>query len=320
MSHFARIFAVSALLVAATGVFADQDPVPLGLGGLDVLNVAPANTPVPASSASPAGDPFVDVFQSLRTMGVDQTFLAELMHDSDLKYDEVFIQRNLLNFLEKDNYRVFLTKNSVNACRKFLTANTNSLKFCQKKYGVPKEVITALLWVETKHGHDLGRYHVASIFMNLALSSQQAILDRAVKEALSRAPATGKEADALKAKVSAAGRRKAAWATEQLVALSQMRQKYGIDVKALKGSYSGAFGIPQFVPTSFMQWAADGDGDGKIDLFGAPDAICSVANYLKTNGWGRSASSHKRAVYNYNRSDDYGKAVLGLARKLKGLD
>jgi len=256
----------------------------------------------------------------LRDQGVDAAFLDDLSRDSDLKYDEEFIQRNLLNFLEKDNYRVFLTKNSVAACKKFLTVNAEPLKHCEKKYGVPKEVITALLWVETKHGHDLGHYHVAGIFMNLALSDQKDILDRALKEALLRAPATGKGAVALKAKVLATAKRKAAWATQQLIALSQMHQKYGIDVKILRGSYSGAFGIPQFVPTSFMQWAADGDGDGKIDLFDAPDAICSVANYLKINGWAHSAASHRRAIYNYNRSDDYGHAVLTLARKLKSVN
>jgi membrane-bound lytic murein transglycosylase B len=96
-----------------------------------------------------------------------------------------------------------------------------------------------------------------------------------------------------------------------------MKQRDGVDVKHLKGSYSGAFGIPQFVPTSFMQWGADGDGDGKIDLFSEADAICSVANYLKINGWAHSKASHRRAIYNYNRSDDYGQAVLGLANKLR---
>jgi membrane-bound lytic murein transglycosylase B len=296
----------------------------LGLGGLDQPDQVPgstANPPATTASATPAGEPtaelFNTIYSSLQEQGIPKEFIDELAKDPGLQFDEKFIRRNLLNFLQEDNYRIFLTKESVSKCRLFLRTNAVPLKHCEKKFKVPKEVITALLWVETKHGHDLGRHHLASVFMNLALADRQEILDRAIKEAHERSPATGKASDALNAKVKAAAKRKSAWAKNQLVALAQMHKDYGIDVKALKGSYSGAFGMPQFVPESFVQWAADGDDDGKIDLFNTADAICSVANYLKTNGWGKSAGSHRKAVYHYNHSSDYGTAVLTLARKLK---
>jgi membrane-bound lytic murein transglycosylase B len=259
---------------------------------------------------------FSSVYKSLLDQGVDAGFLQELARDDGLQFDEKFIRSNLLNFLNKDNYRIFLTRKSVKTCRDFMRENAAALKACEKKYGIPKEVITSLLWVETKHGRDLGRHHLPSVFMNLALADHPDVLHRALDEAKDRAPAAGRSVDETFTKVRAAAKRKSAWAMEQLVALGKMHKAHAINVKSLKGSVSGAFGIPQFIPTSYLSWSADGDGDGKVDLFVPADAICSVANYLKINGWGSSQASWRRAIYHYNRSDDYGQAVLGLAKKL----
>ena len=81
----------------------------------------------------------------------------------------------------------------------------------------------------------------------------------------------------------------------------------------MKGSWAGALGFPQFMPAS-LQWAEDGDGDGKIDLFDMDDSIASVGRYLKEHGF---AKSPQRAVWDYNHEDAYVQGVLAFAAALK---
>ncbi len=75
--------------------------------------------------------------------------------------------------------------------------------------------------------------------------------------------------------------------------------------------------MAQFIPSSYLELAIDGDGDGRVDLFDASDAICSVGNFLKRKGWNASEASHEKALYEYNRSSDYGQTILKLAEKLR---
>lgn len=93
--------------------------------------------------------------------------------------------------------------------------------------------------------------------------------------------------------------------------LVQSKQK-GIDPKSIKGSWAGAIGIPQFMPAS-MKYAADGNGDGRIDLNTMPDAIMSIANYLKENGY--HTKGRQTAVKRYNPDDVYVKGVLLYSEK-----
>lgn len=86
----------------------------------------------------------------------------------------------------------------------------------------------------------------------------------------------------------------------------------------IQGSWAGAFGLCQFIPTSFILFGVDGDGDGRIDLFNEPDAIMSTANYLSTHGYGASSKSRLRAAKSYNPGDkEYGKAVIAYAKKFR---
>jgi membrane-bound lytic murein transglycosylase B len=86
-----------------------------------------------------------------------------------------------------------------------------------------------------------------------------------------------------------------------------------VNVFALKGSWAGAFGLSQFLPSSFLRLALDGNGDGNIDLFSLPDAAHSVGNYLKGHGWTSSPEAQHKAVFGYNNSTKYVEAVLTLA-------
>lgn len=90
-----------------------------------------------------------------------------------------------------------------------------------------------------------------------------------------------------------------------------------IDPFSVKGSVAGAFGIPQFIPTSFYHFAIDGDYDGQIDLFNDADAIMSVARYLDENGWGRTEAEKRRAIYAYNHDQGYVNAVMAFAKSIE---
>jgi membrane-bound lytic murein transglycosylase B len=89
-----------------------------------------------------------------------------------------------------------------------------------------------------------------------------------------------------------------------------------MNVVDLRGSWAGAFGYPQFLPSSYLKWAVDGDNDGDIDLYTIADAAFSIGNYLKSNGWSVKPSARKNAIHHYNNSDAYVKAVYTLANKL----
>ena len=86
----------------------------------------------------------------------------------------------------------------------------------------------------------------------------------------------------------------------------------------MKGSWAGAFGIPQFVPSSYVKYGADGNGDGAVDLYNLADALASMANYLRSFGWSdQDPVKKKEAVYAYNHCDNYVQAVFAYARALK---
>jgi hypothetical protein len=86
----------------------------------------------------------------------------------------------------------------------------------------------------------------------------------------------------------------------------------------IKGSYAGAFGIGQFLPSSYLRYAVDGNRDGKKDLYHTADALHSVANYLKAHG-ARMNNEHsqKQAILAYNRDGHYLRSVLSVAKIIK---
>ena len=85
-----------------------------------------------------------------------------------------------------------------------------------------------------------------------------------------------------------------------------------------RGSYAGAFGMPQFIPSSYLRWGADGNRDGRVYLNQIPDALFSVAAYLKAHGWTEDADVEqmRRSVWEYNHSPEYVEAIFAVCRAL----
>jgi membrane-bound lytic murein transglycosylase B len=105
----------------------------------------------------------------------------------------------------------------------------------------------------------------------------------------------------------------------EVLALFKLAKEQQINLLNLKGSFAGAFGIPQFLPSTFINHAVDGNGDGIISLFDMSDSIFSVANYLMHEGWKDNASQKEKesVIWQYNHSEPYIGTVLYVAGELE---
>ena len=148
--------------------------------------------------------------------------------------------------------KLFLTEKRIGGGQRFMDDNTEALRRAKSRYGVPKEMITAIIGIESAYGVKPGKYRVIDSLSTLAFDYP----------------------------------RRAAFFRSELEQFFLLCREEGEDVLNPLGSYAGAMGMPQFMPSSFRKLAADGDGDGRRDIWKNPsDAIASVANYFAKNGW-----------------------------------
>ena len=144
----------------------------------------------------------------------------------------------------------------------FWQAHRRFLARARSAYGVPEEIVVAIIGIETFYGRNTGRWRVIDALATLAFDYPP------------RAP----------------------FFRGELENYLLFARELELDVFSVKGSYAGAIGIPQFMPGSYLRHAVDFDGDGAIDLRGnAADAVGSVANFLKNHGWVRGAPVQRDA-------------------------
>ena len=117
--------------------------------------------------------------------------------------------------------------------------------------------------------------------------------------------------------------KRAKWASRELASYLEYCYKDGVDPQSIEGSYAGAFGFGQFIPSSFNRFSVDFDGDGVRRPHDWPDVLGSIANYLIKNGYNPGSENYKKdgdiwkSVWAYNHSDNYVMAVLGLTEKIR---
>jgi membrane-bound lytic murein transglycosylase B len=134
----------------------------------------------------------------------------------------------------------------------FWEKHRKALRRAEQEYGVPQEIILAVIGVETIYGQDAGTFRTLDVLTTLAFDYPS----------------------------------RAAFFRSELENLLLLAREQHIDLLSLHGSFAGAMGMPQFMPSSYRHYAVDFNGNHKIDLLGeADDAIASVANYLKGYGW-----------------------------------
>jgi membrane-bound lytic murein transglycosylase B len=273
---------------------------------------------------------FSPAAEKLLLKGADSAFVYRMILDDRTTYNPKFakitVYRSPSTMREytvessSNKYSGNYNNSALGKSESFIETHFNTLKKAEEIYKVPVEVISSILWIETRHGSFTGNNHVISVYLNLALADQPEFLDMNRESMLEKYSRNKSELPTLEKKLQERSEEKSEWAIDQLLALEKMSHNSPYNVFELEGSYAGAFGMPQFIPTSYISWAVDGNGDGKINLYEADDAIFSVANYLKTNGWGQTEKEQRTAVFHYNRSNEYVDAVLIHAKKLMERD
>jgi membrane-bound lytic murein transglycosylase B len=109
------------------------------------------------------------------------------------------------------------------------------------------------------------------------------------------------------------------WAYKELKAFLKYASREGFDPASIPGSFAGAVGVAQFMPTSILAYGKDGNNDGTVDMLNHVDSMASIANFLKSHGW-RSGQSRKKAekvIFHYNHSTYYVDTILKISRRLK---
>lgn len=255
--------------------------------------------------------------QRLLKEGFSHRFI-QVLNESYVEEDrDRIVELNILGFLARADYSGHYSARAIRKCREFLKKYGSTLRAAERLYKVPPEVIAALLWVETKHGLLLGRFPVTSVYFSLLQADHPEVMEKTLASAKTRVPASDPDPAE---KVRERSQAKAQWALGELKSLERIYKKSERNkahaIRRLVGSYAGAFGIPQFIPTSYLRWAASQNHDP--DLFEMRDAIFSVASYLSANGWKKSSpKSHREALFHYNRSQGYGEVILKIAKEVR---
>jgi membrane-bound lytic murein transglycosylase B len=215
------------------------------------------------------------------------------------------------------NYDFFLAPSEIASARRFIADHRSSFRNAEAAYGVEPEIIAAILLVETHFGSYTGKTPTLAVLSTFAIMDLKANRDNVWKLLPPHdRQKWGREAFDMKL-IDRSG-----WAYRELCALMELRDKHGIRPESLKGSIMGAIGWPQFLPSSLVKYGVDGNGDGRIDLYEAGDAIFSTANYLKGHGWceAKSPAQKEAVIWEYNHSKAYVRVVLAIADRIGNED
>jgi len=148
--------------------------------------------------------------------------------------------------------KIFVKNKRIEQGVEFWKKNLSTLNRAEKKYGVPAEIIVAIIGVESRYGKHKGAYRIVDSLSTLGIDYP----------------------------------RRSKFFLKELENLLLLSKEEGFDALELMGSYAGAMGKPQFIASSYRHYAVDFDGDGVRDLLNnTDDAIGSVANYFRKHGW-----------------------------------
>jgi membrane-bound lytic murein transglycosylase B len=223
-------------------------------GFLAAAGSALAPAPAAAEQLRPEVESFIG--EMVIRHGFEQ---AELVHI----FSAAQVQPSIITMISQPatsrpwyEYRpLFINSKRISGGVKFWNSHGAALERARKEFGIPEEIIVAVIGVETMYGAQTGKHRVLDALTTLAFDYPKR---------------AGFFRDEL----------------EHYLLLGRERSADLADFLSIKGSYAGAIGIPQFMPSSYRRYAVDFDNDGKINLSGSTaDAIGSVANYLKSYGW-----------------------------------
>lgn len=233
--------------------------------------VAPPSVTDPAIPRAQRIDAFVEY--TATTYGVSRDQIRAVLAQAEYKQSIIdAINRPAEAVKPWSEYRlIFMNDARINGGRAFYRQHRDALERVSAETGVPAEYIVAIIGVETSYGRITGNFRVVDALYTLAFDHPR------------RAPFFAGE-------------------LAQLFGL--VKEEPQLDIMALKGSYAGAMGMGQFMPSSYRLWAKDGDGDSRRDLLDhTPDVFASIANYFAIHGWQRGGPVVARAVLDAGREE-----------------
>jgi membrane-bound lytic murein transglycosylase B len=212
----------------------------------------------------------------------------------------------------KVDYDQFANDWSIRKAKTYMQEHREDLDRIEKAYGVDSRVITAILLVETGLGTTVGTRSTLN-----SLSTLAALMYPDVRSTFYAQIPDAKRPP--REKFEQAAKRRSKWAYDELKAFLKYAYQEGFDPAQIPGSFAGAMGYAQFMPSNILAYGKDGNDDGTIDLLTHPDSMASIANFLKRHGWkpGISRQKQEKVIYHYNHSDFYVKTILKITERLK---
>ena len=246
---------------------------------------------LPMAALAHAADPYAearaDLARALAAQtGLAQEHIARQLARARFLPDVIARISHPYEALPYGRYRpLFVNDTLARRGRAYLRAHRHAFARAWRRWRVEPAVIAAILGIETHYGAEAGRFRVLDALFTLAVGYPP----------------------------------RAAFFRRELGALLVLADEEGMDAGAIRGSYAGAFGITQFIPSSYLAYAADGDGDGRRDVWRShADAIASVARYFHAHGWRAGRPVAEWLPADADPALETGLARFAPLRKLRG--
>jgi len=219
---------------------------------------------------------------------IDQAFAGVSIDQSVLSFDRR--QRGMFHSKSFEEYaRTRVIPPRINRAKRLMQTHAALLTRVEQKFGVPRELIMAIWTMETDNGTgDMGKLPVIRTLATLAHDCRRSELFQA-----------------------------------ELIAALKILQRGDLPLRDLIGAYAGEIGQTQFLPSSYVKYGVDFDGNGRVDLrHSVPDVLASTANLLKVNGWHAGApfgegTENFQVMREWNRSEVYRKTMALFAERLR---
>ena len=220
------------------------------------------------------------------------SFIQEAFSHEKLEIHKIIVERFAKPYEKKpwtEYKKIFVKESRVAAGAKFYSENRSLISQVALKYSVDPFIIVTIAGVESNYGVHHSQYSVFN-----ALYSQIHDIPRRSK-----------------------------WATRELAEFIKYCYNDKLDPQEIGGSYAGAFGYGQFIPSSFTRYSVDFNENGVREPYSWPDVLGSIANYLRMNGYKKNSSNYQKSgdiyksVYAYNHADNYVMAVLELTERIR---